>query len=234
MFGDGEDGKVINVVQKGYKLGDRVLRPAMVMVGKGRQTSWKVETMPLFGGSKRPKLDGLTKDEEKRRDALNPEVLRRAGEKRRRGAGAGRGGILREKADGAAEYLWPLLLGWQQMSLRRYALAIEAFGEVIGRDNKEIRAHYGAGAAYFQAAEAKQNLGAGGYRRGGPAGMTVDNLYHESARNFRKALELATEKSERDELQNAVAAWSGRCHARRGDCNRWSPTSNRTISNTER
>jgi molecular chaperone GrpE len=33
-FGDGEDGKVVGVVQKGYKLGDRVLRPAMVVVGK--------------------------------------------------------------------------------------------------------------------------------------------------------------------------------------------------------
>ena len=34
MFGEGEDGKVIGVVQKGYKLGGRVLRPAMVIVGK--------------------------------------------------------------------------------------------------------------------------------------------------------------------------------------------------------
>ncbi len=33
-FGEGEDGKVISVVQKGYKLGGRVLRPAMVVVGK--------------------------------------------------------------------------------------------------------------------------------------------------------------------------------------------------------
>jgi len=31
----GDDGKVIHVVQKGYKLGDRVLRPAMVIVGEG-------------------------------------------------------------------------------------------------------------------------------------------------------------------------------------------------------
>ena len=30
----GEEGKVISVVQKGYKLGDRVIRPAMVIVGK--------------------------------------------------------------------------------------------------------------------------------------------------------------------------------------------------------
>ena len=30
----GEEGKVISVVQKGYKLGDRVVRPAMVIVGK--------------------------------------------------------------------------------------------------------------------------------------------------------------------------------------------------------
>ncbi len=34
MFGEGEDGKVISVVQKGYTLGGRVLRPAMVVVGK--------------------------------------------------------------------------------------------------------------------------------------------------------------------------------------------------------
>ena len=31
---DGEEGKVLSVVQKGYKLGDRVIRPAMVVVGK--------------------------------------------------------------------------------------------------------------------------------------------------------------------------------------------------------
>ena len=31
---DGEEGKVISVVQKGYTLGERVIRPAMVIVGK--------------------------------------------------------------------------------------------------------------------------------------------------------------------------------------------------------
>jgi molecular chaperone GrpE len=34
-FGEGEEGKIIAVLQKGYTLGDRVLRPAMVVVGKG-------------------------------------------------------------------------------------------------------------------------------------------------------------------------------------------------------
>ena len=33
MFGDGDEGKVLSVVQKGYKLGGRVLRQAMVVVG---------------------------------------------------------------------------------------------------------------------------------------------------------------------------------------------------------
>ena len=33
-FGDGDEGKVIGVVQKGYKLGGRVLRPTLVVVGK--------------------------------------------------------------------------------------------------------------------------------------------------------------------------------------------------------
>lgn len=32
--GPGEEGKVIAVVQKGYRLGDRVIRPAMVVVGQ--------------------------------------------------------------------------------------------------------------------------------------------------------------------------------------------------------
>lgn len=34
-YAPGEDGRVVSVIQKGYKLGDRVLRPAMVVVGKG-------------------------------------------------------------------------------------------------------------------------------------------------------------------------------------------------------
>jgi molecular chaperone GrpE len=32
---EGQDGKVIEELQKGYKLGERVLRPAMVKVGRG-------------------------------------------------------------------------------------------------------------------------------------------------------------------------------------------------------
>lgn len=38
MFGEGEEGKVIGVVQKGYGLGARVIRPAMVIVGQGQKT----------------------------------------------------------------------------------------------------------------------------------------------------------------------------------------------------
>ena len=34
MYGEGEEGKVVVEVQKGYRLGDRVIRPAMVVVGK--------------------------------------------------------------------------------------------------------------------------------------------------------------------------------------------------------
>lgn len=33
----GEDGKVVRVLQKGYTMGDRVIRPAMVMVGDGTE-----------------------------------------------------------------------------------------------------------------------------------------------------------------------------------------------------
>lgn len=34
----GEEHKVIRVVQKGYTMGDRVIRPAMVIVGNGEET----------------------------------------------------------------------------------------------------------------------------------------------------------------------------------------------------
>jgi molecular chaperone GrpE len=37
MYGEGEEGKVVAEVQRGYLLHDRVLRPAMVVVGKGRE-----------------------------------------------------------------------------------------------------------------------------------------------------------------------------------------------------
>ena len=37
MYGEGDEGKVVAEVQRGYKLNDRVLRPAMVIVGKGKE-----------------------------------------------------------------------------------------------------------------------------------------------------------------------------------------------------
>ena len=38
MHADGPEGKVLAEVQRGYKLHDRVLRPAMVVVGSGQKT----------------------------------------------------------------------------------------------------------------------------------------------------------------------------------------------------
>jgi molecular chaperone GrpE len=37
MFGEGDEGKILSEVQKGYMLGDRVIRPAMVVVGKKKE-----------------------------------------------------------------------------------------------------------------------------------------------------------------------------------------------------
>jgi len=37
QYAEGEEGKVLAEVQRGYKLYDRVLRPAMVIVGKGKE-----------------------------------------------------------------------------------------------------------------------------------------------------------------------------------------------------
>ena len=35
--GEGEEGKVVEEIQKGYKLRERVIRPALVVVGKGKE-----------------------------------------------------------------------------------------------------------------------------------------------------------------------------------------------------
>lgn len=43
IYGDGEEGKVVEELQKGYKLRDRVIRPTMVKVGKGKESSESVE-----------------------------------------------------------------------------------------------------------------------------------------------------------------------------------------------
>jgi molecular chaperone GrpE len=43
MHAEGEEGKVLAEVQRGYKLHDRVLRPAMVVVGKAKEEEEKAE-----------------------------------------------------------------------------------------------------------------------------------------------------------------------------------------------
>lgn len=65
---DGEDGKVIAEVQRGYMIGDRVLRPAMVVVGKGAAAEAKE---PDAGdeakgeeANDKPDTEGETKTEE--------------------------------------------------------------------------------------------------------------------------------------------------------------------------
>jgi molecular chaperone GrpE len=50
QYGEGESGKVLAEVQRGYKLYDRVLRPAMVIVGKGKAKDEK----PAEGAEKPP------------------------------------------------------------------------------------------------------------------------------------------------------------------------------------
>jgi len=57
MHAEGEEGKVLAEVQRGYKLHDRVLRPAMVIVGKGKEEKGeekaeKAEEPPAESGKK--------------------------------------------------------------------------------------------------------------------------------------------------------------------------------------
>ena len=163
--------------------------------------------MPLFGGKTRPKLDGLTKDEEKLRDSLNPEVLRRAGEKGVAGQMPAAAAVLREKADAeTGAYLWPLLLGIQMRAMHRFDQSVEAFQETLKRQPNEIRAYFGAGNAYWDAAQVRLDspldapVVAGAF-----PDLTIENLLHESKRNFSRAYEMTQDRDERDRLRNAIS-----------------------------
>jgi molecular chaperone GrpE len=46
MYGEGDEGKVIEEMQKGFKLHDRVIRPAMVQVGQGASKEEGSEETP--------------------------------------------------------------------------------------------------------------------------------------------------------------------------------------------
>jgi cytochrome c-type biogenesis protein CcmH/NrfG len=162
--------------------------------------------MPLFGGKGRPKLDGLTKDEEKQRDALNEEVMRRAGEKGVAGQAPAAAALLKEKMDTEpGTYLWPLVLGWLMMSMARFDSAAEAFEEAGKRSPEDIRPYFGAGNAYFEAAQIRINGDPTAPVTGSLATLTIDNLLHESNRNFKRAMDLATERDEKDRLRNAIS-----------------------------
>ena len=52
----GDEGKIVSVVQRGYKLGDRVIRPATVVVGSKEQATRNQEQE---GG------DGETEEEQR-------------------------------------------------------------------------------------------------------------------------------------------------------------------------
>lgn len=162
--------------------------------------------MPLFGGKNRTKLDGLTKEEEKRRDALNPEVLQRAGEKGVAGQMPAAAAILREKTEAEPnEYLWPLLMGWQSTAMRRFDQAVEAFQEATKRAPDEIRGYFGAGNAYFEAAQVRMDGDPDAPVAGSLAALTIDNLLHEANRNFKRAMDLAQDRAEKDRLRNAIS-----------------------------
>jgi molecular chaperone GrpE len=66
---DGEDGKVLTEVQRGYKLHDRVLRPAMVVVGKGKgetkdETKEEKEAEAPEGGEKADQASEKQEDDQ--------------------------------------------------------------------------------------------------------------------------------------------------------------------------
>jgi molecular chaperone GrpE len=68
MHAEGEEGKVLAEVQRGYKLYDRVLRPAMVVVGKGKEEESKEQGEKKEQEGSREKEEGETEEGEPQTD----------------------------------------------------------------------------------------------------------------------------------------------------------------------
>jgi hypothetical protein len=160
--------------------------------------------MHLFGGSKRPELDGLTKEEEKRRNELTSELIRRSnGQDAETKSGIGLE-LLRSKCTAQRnDFLWPLLLGRQLMNTRHYTDAIDTFNVAVGLNPKETRSHCGAGMAYFQAGKAAASLGAGVTDAMVPVAMSAEDLFRKAKACFETALTLTLDKAELEAISNA-------------------------------
>lgn len=65
MHAEGQEGKVLAEVQRGYKLYDRVLRPAMVVVGKAKEEKAEEEAPPK---ADQPPAEGEQKEEESKEE----------------------------------------------------------------------------------------------------------------------------------------------------------------------
>jgi molecular chaperone GrpE len=65
MHAEGEEGKVLAEVQRGYKLYDRVLRPAMVVVGKAKEEKAEEEAPPK---ADQPPAEAEKKEEESKEE----------------------------------------------------------------------------------------------------------------------------------------------------------------------
>jgi len=59
---EGEEGKVVSVVQRGYRLHDRVLRPAMVVVGKGKAEEPGARSQERDEGRGKKEVEGEKKE----------------------------------------------------------------------------------------------------------------------------------------------------------------------------
>ncbi len=159
--------------------------------------------MPLFGG-KRPPLDGLTKEEEKRRGELNDALAERTAGKDGAAQGAAIIEVLQEhSAAESSEFLWPLLIGWQMMSMRHFTDAIDSFKEAAGRNGNEVRSFYGGGSAYMKAGASAQSLGSSVTAAMVPPNKSAEDLYIEAGRCFQTAITLTKDKNELEQLHQA-------------------------------
>lgn len=185
-------------------------KPRRASRGQRRQVR-----MPLFKGSDSPGLDRLTRDEERKRDGANAEVLQAAGSGLTTLEAENERVLKRKAAEEPTEFLWPYLLGWQYLGAGRFEEALSVLKDAKTKRPGDLRGPYGVATVYNgAAAQACTELGpsAEGEVR---LGMSMSQLHESALREFNEALQLAERGRDKQLIIETMAPIAAVLAARR-------------------
>ena len=163
--------------------------------------------MPLFKRSDNPGLDRLAPSEERKRDALNREVMQAQARSPGRTLEDVNLEILARKVrEETTEFLWPFLLGWQFLQMGQFDDALGTLEDANTKRPGDCRGAYAVATVYYTAAT-QARWPDGRWTEGEVSlGMSLTQLYQNALREFGEALESTESGRDRRLVQSSIDA----------------------------